>query len=88
MGGGHRHGGRGQGRLDVDVIQNRFEDQLADIMSAYDEGVAELKVATELLPENPQTQYFYGVALNSLGRFPEALPYLEKAHQPAEAGAG
>ena len=40
MGGGHRHGGRGHGGLDVDVIQNRFEDQLADIMTAYDEGVA------------------------------------------------
>ena len=52
-------------------------------LKRYDEGVAELKVATELLPENPQTQYFYGVALNSLGRFPEALPYLEKAHQLA-----
>jgi len=49
----------------------------------YDEGVGALKTATELLPENPQTQYFYGVALNSLGRFPEALPYLEKAHQLA-----
>ncbi|MBL9165108.1 MAG: hypothetical protein JNL18_20425 [Planctomycetaceae bacterium] len=40
-GGGHRHGGRGHGGLDVEVIQNRFEDQLADIMSAYDEGVAD-----------------------------------------------
>jgi len=49
----------------------------------YDEGVAELKIATELLPNNAQTQYFYGVALNSLGRFPEALPYLEKAQQLA-----
>jgi MYXO-CTERM domain-containing protein len=41
MGGGHRHGGRGHGGLDVDAIQNRFEDQLADIMTAYDEGVAD-----------------------------------------------
>lgn len=41
MGGGHRHGGRGHGGLDVDVIQNRFEDQLADVMSAYDDGVAD-----------------------------------------------
>jgi predicted CXXCH cytochrome family protein len=49
----------------------------------YDEGVAELKLATELMPGNTQTLYFYGVALNSLGRFPEALPYLEKAHQLA-----
>jgi hypothetical protein len=40
MGGGHRPGGRGHGGLDVDAVQNRFEDQLADIMSAYDEGVA------------------------------------------------
>lgn len=49
----------------------------------YDEGLAELKSATELLPENPPTQYFYGVALNSLGRFSEALPHLEKARQLA-----
>lgn len=40
MGGGHRPGGRGHGGLDVDAIQNRFEDQLADVMSAYDEGIA------------------------------------------------
>lgn len=39
MGGGHRPGGRGPG-MSVDAVQNRFEDQLADIMSAYDEGVA------------------------------------------------
>ena len=49
----------------------------------YDEGVAELKMATDLMPQNAQTQFFYGIALNSLGRFPEALPYLEKAHQLA-----
>ncbi len=47
----------------------------------YDEGVEELKRATELIPNHAQTQYFYGVAMNSLGRFPEALPYLEKASQ-------
>lgn len=49
----------------------------------YDEGIAELESATTLLPDDPRTQYFYGVALNSLGRFPEALPYLEKAHRLA-----
>jgi tetratricopeptide (TPR) repeat protein len=40
-------------------------------------------MATDLMPQNAQTQFFYGIALNSLGRFPEALPYLEKAHQLA-----
>ena len=49
-------------------------------LKRYEEGVAELRLATELLPSNPHTQYFYGVPLNSLGRFPEALPFLEKAH--------
>lgn len=49
-------------------------------LKRYDEGVEELKLAAALLPENAETQYFYGVALNSLGRFPEALPFLEKAH--------
>ncbi len=39
MDGSHSHGGRGPG-MSVDAIQNRFEDQLADIMLAYDEGVA------------------------------------------------
>ena len=50
-------------------------------MKRYDEGVEELKRATELLPNHAQTQYFYGVALNSMQRFDEALPYLEKAHR-------
>lgn len=49
-------------------------------LKRYDEGVAELEAAAALLPRSAETQYFYGVALNSLGRFPEALPYLEKAH--------
>jgi len=48
-------------------------------LKRYEEGVAELKTAADLLPESAETQYFYGVALNSLGRFPEALPYLERA---------
>jgi tetratricopeptide (TPR) repeat protein len=52
-------------------------------LKRYDEGVAELKTATALLPDSAETQYFYGVALNSLGRFPEALPYLEKARELA-----
>lgn len=52
-------------------------------MKRYDEGVDELKTAAGLLPDSAETQYFYGVALNSLGRFPEALPYLEKARELA-----
>lgn len=48
-------------------------------MKRYDEGVEELRQATELMPNHAQTIYFYAVALNSLGRFPEAIPYLEKA---------
>lgn len=48
-------------------------------MKRYDEGVEELRLATELMPRHAESQYFYGVALNSLGRFEEALPYLEKA---------
>ncbi len=50
-------------------------------MKRYDEGITELKRATELLPRHAQTQYFYGVALNSMNRFEEALPFLEKAHE-------
>jgi predicted CXXCH cytochrome family protein len=70
----------------TDADRGISRDSLARFLirqKRYDEGVAELKIATELLPNNAQTQYFYGVALNSLGRFPEALPYLEKAHQLA-----
>jgi tetratricopeptide (TPR) repeat protein len=52
-------------------------------LKRYDEGVEELRQAAALLPESAETQYFYGVALNSLGRFPEALPYLEKARELA-----
>jgi hypothetical protein len=40
MGGGPPHGGPRHGGVSVDAIQSRFEDQLADIMSSYDEGVA------------------------------------------------
>ena len=50
-------------------------------MKKYDEGLEELKRATDLLPRHAQTQYFYGVALNSMQRFDESLPYLEKAHE-------
>jgi tetratricopeptide (TPR) repeat protein len=50
-------------------------------MKRYDEGIEELRQATELMPRHAQTHYFYGVALNSTGRFEEALPYLEKAHE-------
>ncbi len=42
-----------------------------------------VETAAGLLPDSAETQYFYGVALNSLGRFPEALPYLEKARELA-----
>ncbi len=50
-------------------------------LKRYDEGLSEMEAATKLQPESAQTQFFYGVALNSMGRFPEALPYLERAHQ-------
>lgn len=50
-------------------------------LKRYDEGLSELELAAKLLPESSGTQYFYGVALNSMGRFPDALPHLEKAHQ-------
>ncbi len=45
----------------------------------YDKGTEHLRQAAELMPRNPGVQYFYGVALNSLGLFSEALPYLQKA---------
>lgn len=47
----------------------------------YEEGLAELAAAVSLMPRHAATMYFYGVALNSLGRFPEALPVLQKAHE-------
>jgi len=49
-------------------------------LKRYDEGVEQLRLATELMPEDASTHYFYGVALNSLGNFEQALPYLRKAH--------
>jgi tetratricopeptide (TPR) repeat protein len=49
----------------------------------YDEGVVELKEAARRLPENAQVQYFLGVALNSTGKFEDALGYLRKAHELA-----
>ena len=50
-------------------------------LQRYDEGIEELRKATELIPNHAQTQYFYGVALNSTGRFEDALPYLQQAHE-------
>lgn len=50
-------------------------------LKRYDEGIEELRLATELIPNHAQTHYFYGVALNSLGKFEEALPYLQHAQQ-------
>ncbi len=47
----------------------------------YDKGLVELQKAAQLMPEHAATQYFLGVALNSMGRFAEALPTLQKAHQ-------
>jgi len=50
-------------------------------LKRYDEGIEELRLATELIPNHAQTHYFYGVALNSTGKFEEALPYLQHAQQ-------
>lgn len=50
-------------------------------MKRYDEGLVELKRATELMPNHAQTRYFYGVALNSLGRPEEGIAELEQAHR-------
>lgn len=48
-------------------------------MKRYDEGLEELRQATELMPNHAQSAYFYGVALNSMGRFPDSVSALEKA---------
>ena len=48
-------------------------------LKRYDEGVAELKEAARLLPENAQVQYFLGVALNSTGNVDDAFGYLKRA---------
>lgn len=47
----------------------------------YDEGIAELKLAVAAMPDHAQTQFFLGVALNSMGQFSEALAHLKKAHE-------
>ncbi len=47
----------------------------------YDEGLVELKEAARLLPRNARTQYFLGIALNSLGQAAEGLAYLKTAHE-------
>ena len=76
-----------RGAVEAAMIENEeglARDALARFlirMKRYDEGVVELKKATEMMPNHAQTQYFYGVALNSLQRFEEALPYLKKAHE-------
>ncbi|MEQ1843135.1 MAG: tetratricopeptide repeat protein, partial [Verrucomicrobiales bacterium] len=45
----------------------------------YEEGVASLRKALELMPERADLHYFIGVGYHTLGRFDEALPHLRKA---------
>jgi tetratricopeptide (TPR) repeat protein len=42
-------------------------------------ALSELKQGLSLAPEDFGLNYYTGLALNSLQRYPEALPYLEKA---------
>jgi tetratricopeptide (TPR) repeat protein len=46
----------------------------------YDEGIKHIRLAAELDRDRAPVQYFYGVALNSLGKFEEALPFLQRAN--------
>jgi len=52
-------------------------------MKDYETGLGHLGRASELAPNDPRLQFFYGVALNSLDRFDDALPVLQKAHSLA-----
>ena len=45
----------------------------------YETGLTHILLAADLDPERAPIQFFAGVALNSLGRFPEAIPYLTRA---------
>ncbi len=47
----------------------------------YARGTESIGRAAALMPEHAQIQYFYGVALNQMERFEEALPFLEKAYR-------
>ncbi len=46
----------------------------------YETGLTHILLAADLTPDRAPIQFFAGVALNSLGRFPDALPYLTRAH--------
>ena len=48
-------------------------------LKRHAEGIEELKKATKLMPSHAATQYFYGVALNSIKQVDEALYYLKRA---------
>ena len=47
----------------------------------YQEGIIQLKMAAQLLPENPQYQYVFAIAAQSLGNSSEAIAVLKKAHE-------
>ncbi len=73
-----------QAAVDADPANGMAHEALARYFirrKQYDKGLAELKKSAQLVPEHAATQYFLGVALNSMGRFDEALPALQKAHQ-------
>lgn len=68
----------------IDGEEGLAHDALARFlirMKRYDEGLVELKRATELMPDHAQTRYFYGVALNSLGEPDQGIAELEVAHK-------
>jgi tetratricopeptide (TPR) repeat protein len=53
----------------------------------YDKGLKRIGVAVKLSPERPDLRYLYGVGLNQVGKFEQALEHLVKAHQLAPAHA-
>ena len=48
-------------------------------LKQYEKGLAELGAAARLMPNHASTQFFYAVALNSMGREDEALAPLQRA---------
>lgn len=47
----------------------------------YEEGLVYLAKAADLAPQDARIQFFYGVALNSLGQTGKALSIIERAHR-------
>jgi tetratricopeptide (TPR) repeat protein len=58
-----------------------------DILGSAEKAVAIFQKSLSISPSDPRSNYMYGTLLASIGKWDEALPYLQKAHSAGVADA-